>query len=205
MGTAAANVRDVRAYMPNYGQYRDDRRTGVVTGIAVHHSATANRMTGLSMDDAGTLFRHHVETRGWTHGGYHYVVHPSGLVEYALDEGIPAFHAGFEDPDDRLGLERGQYWNNHLLAVCLLGWFERDRKAADGAIAIPNWFTTPPARQWRALVDLLGDLAGRHALTADAIKGHRELEGSRTRCPGANVDLDGLRAAVGRRLADGPR
>jgi N-acetyl-anhydromuramyl-L-alanine amidase AmpD len=197
-------IRDVREHMPNYGQYQDRRREGTVTGIAIHHSATANRVTGLSMDDARTIFQHHVGTLGWEHGGYHYLVHPGGLVEYALDERIPAFHAGFSDPKDHLNLERGQYWNNHLLAVCVLGWFERDRTTG-GAIPIPNRFTTPTRGQWSALVDLLRDLAHRHAVDAEAIRGHRELAGCRTRCPGANVDLDALRTAVGRSPAGGDR
>lgn len=199
----ALNIRDVREYMPNYGQYRDHVRDAAITGIAVHHSATANRLTGVSMEDARTIFRHHVDTLGWTHGGYHYFVHPSGLVEYALDERIAAFHAGFADPDDRLGLERGQYWNNHLIAVCLLGWFERDRTRRGGTIAIPNRFTSPTSGQWRALVGLLVDLCRRYALAAETIRGHRELTGCRTRCPGANVDLDALRAIVGRSASGG--
>jgi len=188
-------IRDVRAAMPNYQHYRDSQRTGVVTGIAVHHSATANRITGLSMDEAATIFRYHVETLGWGHGGYHYLVHPNGLIEYALDERIPAFHAGFSDPGDQLHLERGQYWNNHLLAVCLLGWFERDRVLGDG-VAIPNRFIAPTSGQWRALVELVAELARRYAIAPDAIKGHRELAGCRTVCPGANVDLDALRRQV---------
>jgi N-acetyl-anhydromuramyl-L-alanine amidase AmpD len=197
---AALRIRDVRGFMPNVGRYADAARIGAITGIAIHHSATANPVTGVSMEDARVIFRHHVETLGWSHGGYHYLVHPQGLVEYALDERIPAFHAGFGDPDDRLGLERGQYWNNHLIAVCLLGWFERDRISRAGA-AIPNRFTAPGAGQWRALVGLLVEICGRHALRPDAIKGHRELAGCRTRCPGANVDLDALREAVERNLS----
>lgn len=189
------DVHDVRRLMPNYAVYRDVRRDGAITGIAIHHSATANAITGVSMDDAASIFRYQVETRGWSHGGYHYLVHPNGVVEYALDERVPAFHAGFTDPDDRLGLERGQYWNNHLLAVCLLGWFEHDRVRADGT-RIPNRFTKPTPGQWRALVALLRDLTRRHAIDIDAIVGHRDLRGCRTACPGANVDLDTLRSAM---------
>lgn len=189
------HIRDVRALMPNHAAYCDVRRAGAVTGIAIHHSATAHPEAGVSMDDAASIFRYHVETRGWSRGGYHYLVHPNGLVEYALDERIPALHAGFVDPDDRLDLECGQYWNNHLIAVCLLGWFERDR-IGPGRRVIPNRFTTPTPGQWHALVALVRDLAQRHAIDADAIRGHRDLAGCRTRCPGANVDLDALREAV---------
>lgn len=194
--TTAPIIRDVRASMPNYEHSQALRRPRVITGIAVHHSATANRVTGVSLDDAASIFRYHVETLGWSRGGYHYLVHPNGLVEYALDEDIPALHAGFADPDDALGLECGQYWNNHLIAICVLGWFERDRMADGGTVAIPNRFVAPTPTQWRALLQMLGDLVRRHGLDAAAVKGHRELAGCRTQCPGSTVDLDHLRAAL---------
>ena len=197
---SALRLHDVRALMPNYGGYRDQRRPGPVTGIAVHHSATANHVTGVSTDTAATIFSYHVEVRGWSHGGYHYVIRPNGLVEYALDETIPGFHAGFVDPDDTSHLECGQFWNNHLLAVCLLGWFDADRKVAGGATAIPNRFTSPTRAQRDATVTLLTDLARRHGLDAASIKGHRELAGCHTVCPGRNVDMDDLRRVVAAQL-----
>ena len=198
-------IRDVRAEMPNYDAYRDARRAGAVTGVAIHHSATANDVTGLSMDDARSIFRHHVDTLGWSHGGYHYLVHPNGLVEYALDEGTPAFHAGFADPDDARHLEHGQYWNNHFIAVCLLGWFERNRMKQGSATPLPNRFTSPTPVQWRATLALVADLASRYGLDAASVRGHRELDGSRTVCPGGNVDLDLLRATVGHMLSGDAR
>jgi len=137
------------------------------------------------------IFRYHVDELGWSRGGYHYLIHPTGLVEYALDESASAPHAGFADRDDRLGLEHGQYWNEHLLSVCLLGWFESDRERAGSLI--PNRFTKPAPGQWRALRNLLSDLIRRHRLEPDTVRGHRELEGCSTRCPGANVDLEALR------------
>jgi N-acetyl-anhydromuramyl-L-alanine amidase AmpD len=189
-------MRDVRAAMPNYPAYCGTHRSGAVTGIAVHHSATAHPEVGVSTDDAASIFRYHVDVLGWTHGGYHYLVHPSGTVEYALDEHIPAFHAGFRDSDDRLGLERGQYWNNHLIAICLLGWFERGRVPRGGTVPIPDRFTTPSPRQWETLIALVQDVLQRYGLEADTVAGHRELAGCRTRCPGANVDLDALRSTL---------
>lgn len=195
------SIRDVRAEMPNYEAYCGSCREGRVTGIAIHHSATADPITGLSMDDARTIFRYHVEALGWSHGGYHYLIHPTGLIDYALDEKIPAFHAGFSDPDDTLGLERGQYWNNHLIAICVLGWFERDRVDGRSAL-IPNRFTSPTPGQWRSLLNLVRSVMARYGLQPGDVKGHRELPGCRTRCPGANLDLDRLRAEVARREAD---
>lgn len=182
--------------MPNHPVYRDRRRAGAVTGVAIHHSATANRITGLSMDDAYTVFNHHVHVLGWEHGGYHYLIRPNGVIEYALDEEIPAFHAGFRDPANELNLEHGQYWNNHLLAICVLGWFERDRTVERGTVKIPNRFTAPTPRQLESLIDLLRAMFDRYGIGPETVKGHRELTGCSTRCPGANVDLDLLRARL---------
>lgn len=184
--------------MPRDGDPASFARRGEVTGVAVHHSATANHVTGVSMDDAATIFRHHVERNGWSRGGYHYLVHATGLVEYALDESASAPHAGFADREDRLGLEHGQYWNEHLLSVCLLGWFEPERLSPAGPI--PNRFTKPAPAQCRALLKLLGELTRRYGLDPESVRGHRELEGCSTRCPGINVDLEALRAE----LREGP-
>ena len=187
------DIRDVRMDMPHHPRYQDRRRDGDVTGIAIHHSATANRVTGVCMDDASSVFNHHVHVLGWEHGGYHYLVRPNGVIEYALDEAIPAFHAGFRDPANALNLEHGQYWNNHLLAICVLGWFECDRTVDGGTVKIPDRFTVPTPRQVDALIGLLRDMFARYGIGPDSVKGHRELAGCSTRCPGANVDLDALR------------
>lgn len=186
---------DVRAEMPvRPGGPPPAPRTGEVLGVAVHHSATANRANGLSLDTARTIFEYQVSARGWQHGGYHYCIRPNGLVEYALDEAVPGFHAGFVDATDELGLERGQFWNEHYLAVCVLGWFESGRAIAGQAI--PDRFVRPTEPQWSALVTLVRDLRARYRLPADSVRGHGELRGCRTRCPGTNLDLAALRAAA---------
>jgi N-acetyl-anhydromuramyl-L-alanine amidase AmpD len=195
---AALNILDVRAEMPRRGSAPPQPRQGLVTGLAVHHSAMVNPATGLSTATAQAIFQDQVSRAGWDHGAYHYLIRPNGLIEYALDEAVPAYHAGFVDPDDRLGRERGQYWNEHYLAVCLLGWFDSGRqvRGEDGPQAVPDFFTHPPAAQWRALLDLIQVLRVRHRLPAESIRGHRELAGCQTRCPGDNLNLEALRAAL---------
>jgi N-acetyl-anhydromuramyl-L-alanine amidase AmpD len=190
---SALRVVDVRAEMPR----REGAlapRTGAVLGVAVHHSATAHPATGLALDTAHTLFEHHVLERGWQQGGYHYVIRPTGLVEYALDEAALGRHAGFEDPDDVHGLGKGQFWNEHYLAICLLGWFDTDRVFMGQLI--PNHFTRPTPPQWAALLALTADLCTRYALPVENVRGHRELAGCRTRCPGTQLDLARLRAEL---------
>ncbi len=191
-------IQDVRSQMPGGLHPPAARRTALILGLAIHHSATASA-SGASLDTARTLFAAQVQARGWDHGAYHYVIRPTGRIEYALDESIPGYHAGFDDPGDALNLERGQFWNQHYLAVCLVGWFENDRRARDaqGRVhLIPNQFTRPTQMQWQALVGLARRLCERHAIPSENVRGHRELAGCRTRCPGANLDLEALRAAV---------
>ena len=104
----ALNINDLRAEMPNYENYKDWQRSGTFLGIAVHHSATVNRVTGAPTGNAASFFNYHVNVLGWSHGGYNYVIPGSGQIEYALDEKISAYHAGFRDPDNSEGLEYGQ-------------------------------------------------------------------------------------------------
>lgn len=191
-------IRDVRSQMPGGETRPAASRTGAILGIAIHHSASASAI-GAAFDTAYSLFEAHVHGRGWNHGGYHYVIRPTGLIEYALDEAIPGYHAGFDDPDDALNLEHGQYWNQHYLAICLVGWFENDRCArdAEGRVhRLPDLFTRPPQAQWQALIGLVRLLCARYAIPVENVRGHRELDGCRTRCPGANLDLEAVRAAA---------
>lgn len=199
------NMVDVRDQMPNYEVYKDWQRSGAILGIAVHHSATADRETGAPTGDALTFFNYHVHGRGWAHGGYNYVIRDDGVIEYALDEKITAYHAGFKDPSDSYGLEHGQYWNNHYLAVCLSGWFSNGRTWRDenGVVhPIPDRFTSPTQPQMTSLVGLLRHLMTKYSIPVENVRGHRELRGTHTQCPGLTLDPAGLRARL--REAESP-
>lgn len=197
--TNSLNIVDVRDQMPNYETYKDWQRLGAILGVAVHHSATADRETGAPTGDALAFFNYHVHGRGWAHGGYNYVIRGDGGIEYALDEKIAAYHAGFKDPNDSYGLERGQYWNNHYLAVCLAGWFGPGRTWRDQAgtvYSIPDQFTAPTQAQMTSLLDLLRHLMTKYGIPLENVRGHRELTGSHTQCPGLNLDPATLRARL---------
>jgi LysM repeat protein len=196
-------IKDVRAEMPNYANYKDWQRNGLILGVAIHHSATADRTTGAPIGNAHTFFDYHVNQRGWAHGGYNYVITGNGDIEYALDEKIAAYHAGFADPDNSEGLEQGQYWNNHYLAVCLAGWFSQGRTYRDDAgrtQPIPNNFTNPSPDQMQSLLALLQQLRKKYNIPVENVRGHRELAGNATTCPGSTVDPAQIRAAL--RAAD---
>jgi len=181
---------DVRAQMPHYDHYKDWQRPGDITGIAIHHSATANPLTGEPTGDAFSFFDYHVNRRGWAHGGYNYVITGQGVIQYALDDKIAAYHAGFKDPGDSAGLEQGQFWNNHYLAVCVAGWFSDNRvvQADDGPQAVPNHHTRPNQAQMTALIALLRHLMQRYGIAPANVRAHRELTGNHTQCPGLNLD-----------------
>lgn len=201
----ALNINDVRAQMPNYENYKDWQRDGKILGIAVHHSASADRSTGAPIGNAQSFFNYHVNVRGWVHGGYNYVITGSGQIEYALDEKISAYHAGFKDPDNSEGLEYGQYWNNHFLAVCLAGWFSDNRTYQDSGGQVhqmPNQYTSPTEAQMQSLLALIKHLRSKYNIPVENIRGHRELRGNGTTCPGHNFDPAELRAKV--READQP-
>jgi N-acetyl-anhydromuramyl-L-alanine amidase AmpD len=176
-------IKDVRSEMPNFTAYKNGQKEMSVSGIAIHHAGIANPVTGMCTDNAFSIFQYHVERLGWDHGGYHYLVHPNGVIEYALDVAIPAYHAG-------------SYWNNRYLAICLLGWFDRKRALRGNSgrtLLLPEFFSRPTAAQYRALLDLIQKLRGNFNITLDGILGHRELTGCQTACPGGNFDLDALR------------
>jgi len=192
---------DVRDKMPNYAAYKDWRRGGAITGIAIHHSATADRQTGAPVGNALTFFDYHVNTRGWTHGGYNYVLLPDGTLEYALDERIAGYHAGFRAPDDVHNLERGQYWNNHYLAICLVGHFENGRAWHSGGPGIivhhiPDEHTTPTLAQMETLRACVHQLMEKYGIPVENVRGHRELTRCNTHCPGLNFDLEAFRASL---------
>ncbi len=189
-------LEDVRDQMPNYEIYKDWQRSGEILGIAIHHSATADRKTGAPLGDAKLFFDYHVNSRGWTHGGYSYVILSDGTVQYALDENIAGYHAGFKDPDDSFHLEKGQYWNNHYIAICLAGWFSSGRTWRDSQDRIhpyPEAYTTPTPAQMEALVTLVQHLMRKYGIPVKNVRGHRELTGANTQCPGLNFDLDAFR------------
>lgn len=196
-------IKDVRAEMPNYQVYKNWQRSGDILGIAIHHSATADHTTGAPTGNAKTFFDYHVQARGWTHGGYNYVITGDGQIEYALDEAISAYHAGFKDPDNSEGLEYGQYWNNHYLAICLSGWFSDNRTYRDNGgrtHTIPNEYTTPTQAQLDSLLALIQHLRAKYNIPVENVRAHRELAGNSTVCPGHNLDPAWLRAKI--RAAD---
>jgi monofunctional biosynthetic peptidoglycan transglycosylase len=198
-------VIDRRDYMPIRPAAALQLRTEPILGVAIHHSATVNRLTGAPLGDAGTIFRNQVFGQGWDHGAYHYVINAQGQIEYTLSVEIPGYHAGFDDAEDHFKLTQGQFWNQRYLAICLIGWFDRDRQDLDptgNPKPIPNQHTRPSPAQRQALERLLAYLSQTYDLPIENMRGHRELAGCDTVCPGQLIDLDEVRAVQAAIQAD---
>lgn len=209
----ALKIVDLRAQMPNYEAYKDWRRPAAIDGIAVHHTgyASVDPATGAPNITPQRVFDYHVKTLGWAHGGYNYIIGADGTIYYVLDEKIAPFHCGLNEPDRNkepekwqrwVELERGQYFNNHYVAICLLGWFSRNRILYRNGTQtrIPDTNTSPTQAQWGALVELIRDLQARYRVALERIQGHRELRASvnfgSTECPGAEINLVEMRRTL---------
>jgi hypothetical protein len=127
------------------------------------------------------------------------VITGDGTIEYALDDKISAYHAGFKDPDNSAGLEYGQFWNNHYLAICLSGWFSNNRIYRDATghtHPIPNNYTVPTEAQMASLLALIQHLRHKYDIAVENVRAHRELLGNSTACPGQNLDPAQLRTKL---------
>ena len=76
-------------------------------------------------------------------------------------------------------------YNRDTIGICLTGNFE----------------TRPvPDDRWLSLVSMCAALCRRYGLSAADVRGHRELPGAATLCPGKYIDMDRLRREVSERL-----
>jgi LysM repeat protein len=84
------------------------------------------------------------------------------------------------------------------LAICLAGWFNDNRTYQDdsGVHPIPNNFTYPGQAQLDSLLALIAHLRAKYQIIVDHVRGHRELLGNSTQCPGLNLDPAQIRARL---------
>lgn len=115
--------------------------------LVVHCSATF-----ADMDiGASEIRKWHVEDRGWSDIGYHFVIRRDGTVEKGRKEYRQGAHA--------FG------YNKHSLGICMVGGVDQRGKSAGN-------FTSP---QYYALAKLLATLVKKYDLPQSAIVGHRDL------------------------------
>lgn len=146
----------------------------------------------LKPDDVRFLVVHHtgVDVGGRTEEQYMADLDTSVRVHRRMD-GIPYHIIILPSGDDSVCRpldQRGQHargYNYRSVGVALAG----------------NCDQHPPTKPALAtLVSVLVGLCEEFDLDADAVRGHRELEGCRTHCPGSYVPIDIVRRRVRREL-----
>jgi N-acetyl-anhydromuramyl-L-alanine amidase AmpD len=114
---------------------------------------------------AGAFRVLHRLVRGWNDVGYHFVIgNGTHTGDGLLERGRPVRCRGAH--------ARGA--NEFSLGVCLVGDFSTGN---------------PTPRQMSTLGRLLAGLLKEHGLSRAAVMLHRQVEGSRTECPGKNLTL----------------
>lgn len=139
--------------------------------IVVHHSATPN-------GGAARFEKAHKE-KGWDELGYHFVIGngtdtADGLVEVGGRWPVQKHGAHAKTPDNR--------YNDFGIGICLVGNFDETR---------------PTPKQMASLTKLVAYLANKYNIKTSDIIGHK-MTGKQTDCPGNNMDITALRAAVAR-------
>jgi hypothetical protein len=145
---------------------------GAPDTIVVHHSASS---TSTTVEQIRGWHR----DKGWRDIGYHW------LVTDAPGEG-PTLHLGRDhdldgewEPWEYGAHARGH--NSHTIGICLVG-SHSDYAPSDEALTMLHGWLVAICLNW--------------GLTADDVRGHREMEGASTECPGTYVDMDQIRERI---------
>jgi len=121
--------------------------------IAIHCSATQNK----NAINAAVIRDWHVNERGWSDIGYHYVIKTDGTVENGRDLMSVGAHV--------------QGYNSRSIGICLVGGVDKANNPV-------NNFTK---EQFKSLRDLLSGLL--RAFPNAVIQGHRDFPGVKKACP----------------------
>ncbi|KJS87732.1 MAG: hypothetical protein JM58_03460 [Peptococcaceae bacterium BICA1-8] len=129
-------------------------------GIVIHHSASPRGFwqgDKWQPIDSEVVRRWHVQERGWSDIGYHYLVLADGSIELGR-------------PLDKIGAyaQAGRR-NFTAIGICLVGNFQYD--------------TTSP-EQLSAAVKLVKKLRQEYNIQTGKIELHNQVPGSSTLCPG---------------------
>jgi hypothetical protein len=110
----------------------------------------------------------HMETRGWADVGYHFLIGPDGKVYQGRDLNYAGAHA--------YGHNKGS------VGVNFMGCYDTLECHAP---AYPE-VTAPSDIMIESMGELIGNLSLHFGieLSRETVKGHRELAGARTSCPG---------------------
>ncbi len=151
------------------GYQRVPRR---IDEVVLHHtwSPAAQDYRGLATVQA--VRRYHMEVRGWSDNGYHWMVAPNGDVWRCRPMSSAGAHVAGR--------------NQHTVGVAAIANFDVDYPGRWGG--------------WDELILLLAALLRRFSLAPANIRFHREFADKT--CPGTHVSLEMVRSQVGRELGD---
>jgi len=140
-----------------------------IDAIVIHH-ADAPRATTVA-----DIRKWHM-AQGWRDIGYHY------LIRHPLD-GSASLHIGRRhDLNDKWEpWEYGAHTKGHnsrTMGLCLIGQHSRYAPTPESLDVLHGWLVA---------------LCLRFGLTADDVRGHREMSGTATECPGKSTDMDAIR------------
>jgi len=133
--------------------------------IVIHHSGT----------DSGNLAiidRYHRERRHWESAGYHFVI-GNGTAS-----GDGEIEVGPRWLNQQVGSHcRGR--NHKAIGICLIGNFEKSGQR-------------PTLTQMLSLAQLTAYLTLRLGIPVEKVRGHRDMPGAVTLCPGKNFPMNGF-------------
>lgn len=169
----ALDVKYIADQLPSRGRW-PQRELGEVTDITIHHTAAPVSQTPEQIA-AFHLNKHRMLAK--SHGVKQSRPRPWPAIAYhylVYPDGTV-----LQTLDDSANSWHNGYNNTHALGVCMVGNFEK---------------TEPTEIQLRNMLLLVAALKALYP-SVKYLMGHREYKKA-TLCPGANVDMNALRAAV---------
>lgn len=141
--------------------------------LTVHHASSPDYAQYQGAASIRGIQNFHMNNRGWSDIGYHYVVGPEGK----LYEGRPPTAVGAHSPP-----------NSNKVGICLIGNFEG--------------VDTLKPEQRATLVKILSHLCGKFKIPVSKIKGHRDFQSTDCPGSSVYAQLDEIRDEVSETVAE---
>lgn len=192
---------DMRTILPTNPNRPQIKRTKRITKIVWHCSARESSVEKIAREHITPGPKNPVTSKGCPNIAYHWVINRDGSVVQCLDDSLVGWHAGNVNPES--------------VAICLNYGVDDAYELNPKGKPWPAQEFRPTDAQFASLYELTAELLKQYGLQADAVMGHREVEGSgwiwkitpghrdkalMKTCPGRTVDLDKGRALVQRLL-----
>ena len=152
---------DLRGVLPGDAyNFSWERLLSEVNYLAIHHSSASDSQTP---EEIANL---HINNNGWGGIGYHFLISKDGTVFYVGD--ISTARASVAN------------LNEQVIGICLIGNFIEDRLPTNEQLDSTN-------RLCDFFISSYSDLVNVNSW--DKVRGHKELSGQTTNCPGDNWEF----------------